>query len=166
MIKENVRKECGGGYNSVCTKHFKQERRQVMYAVRFTVVVAILCFTAQSISAEVIGKTDKEVQTIAEPILDNILESFETNDYNKYSKDFDDTLKETITEERFLEIARQIDNSIGNYKEKNYLGFLTKGRMTLILWKAKFDKTQDDVLIKLVMSKRGGRYLVTGLWFQ
>lgn len=137
-----------------------------MRYIRCLVVVCVLCFIALPLSADVIGKTDKEVKAVAEPILDNILEGFKTDDYSKYSKDFDATLKESISEGKFLETDRQIENSIGNCQSRAYLGFLTKGKMTVVLWKARFNKSEDDVLIKLVASKRGDKYLVTGLWFQ
>ncbi|MFH1776433.1 MAG: DUF3887 domain-containing protein [Candidatus Omnitrophota bacterium] len=115
--------------------------------------------------AEVIGTTDKGVQAIAETVLDNILAGIKTDDYSVFSMDFDDTLKETIDEEKFLEMNKQIKSTIGNFSQKEYLGFLTKGKMTVIYWKARFDKSSDDVLIQLVISKRGEKYLVTGLWF-
>jgi hypothetical protein len=128
--------------------------------------ILCICSLMGSATADVIGTQDKAVQAIAEPMLDTILEGFATNDYAKYSKDFDPTLKETISDKRFLDVDRQIESSIGNFSSRQYLGFLTKGKMTVVLWKAKFDKSNDDVLIKLVVSKRGDKYLVTGLWFQ
>ena len=137
-----------------------------MRYIRYLVMVSVLCFITFPLSAEVIGKTNSEVQAIAEPILDGILEGFKTNDYNKYSKDFDETLKEVVSEKRFLEIDSRFEDSIGNCQSREYIGFLTKGKMTAILWKARFDKSEDDVLIKLVMSKREDKYLVTGIWFQ
>ncbi len=130
------------------------------------IMMVLLVLKVSSVSADVIGETNKEVKRIANPILDSILEGFRTNNYKKYSRDFDDTLKEAISEKKFLVVAQQIKSRIGNYQSREYLGFLKKGRMTLVLWKASFDKSEDDVLIKLVISKRKGKYLVTGLWFQ
>ena len=137
-----------------------------MRHVIYVVLILAMVVASTSTFAGVIGKTDEEVRAIAEPILDNILEGFKTDDYVKYSRDLDDTLKETISENKFLETDRQIESSIGNYQSREYLGFLTKGQMTVVLWKGRFDKSVDDVLIKLVVSKRKDRYLVTGLWFQ
>ena len=118
------------------------------------------------VSAEVIGRHDLEVIPVAEEVLNNILTGFQEGDYSKYARDFDDTFKESISEEKFLETRRQLENSIGNCQTKKYLGFLNKGQTTIILWKARFDQSQDDILIKLIMSKRGDKNLVTGLWFQ
>ena len=125
-----------------------------------------LAATAGIASAEVIGTTDKEVQAIAEPALDGILKGLKTGNYAEYSKDFDDTLKEAVPEDRFVKVRGQIDNNLGYCESKTYLGFLQKGPTTVILWKGKFSKTGDDHLIKLIMSKRGNKDLVTGLWFQ
>jgi hypothetical protein len=137
-----------------------------MRYVIYVVVISAMVVVSASAFAGVIGKTNEEVRAIAEPILDNILEGFKTDDYVKYSRDLDDTLKETIPENKFLETDRQIESSIGNYQSREYLGFLTKGQMTVVLWKGRFDRSVDDVLIKLVVSKRKDKYLVTGLWFQ
>lgn len=135
------------------------------HLIRILVIIALTLSSATGL-AEVIGTSDKEVRAIAGPILDNILVGFKTNDYATYSKDFGDFLKESISEKKFIETNRKIQDSIGNYQSREYLGFLQKGQMTLILWKGKFDKSADDILIKLVVSKRNGKYLVTGLWFQ
>lgn len=114
----------------------------------------------------IIGNTDKEVRTIADPLLDNILAGMKTNDYAKWSKDFDRTMKEAQSKDEFLKTNKQIELLMGSYESRKYLGFLKQGDMTLVLWKGSFDKTEDDVLIKLVVSKRKGKYVVTGLWFQ
>lgn len=137
-----------------------------MRYVIYVVIMSAMVVVSVSAFAGVIGKTNEEVRAIAEPILDNILQGFKTDDYVKYSRDLDDTLKETISENKFLETDRQIEGSIGNYQSREYLGFLTKDQMTVVLWKGRFDRSVDDVLIKLVVSKRKDRYLVTGLWFQ
>ncbi|MFH1093676.1 MAG: hypothetical protein V1739_05940 [Candidatus Omnitrophota bacterium] len=114
----------------------------------------------------VIGATNDEVKNIAEPMLDNVMSGFTQDDYIQYSKDFDATLKETITSERFSEIRGDILKWIGSYLYREYLGFINREGITIIFWKGVFDKTQDEILIKMVVSERNGQYLVTGLWYQ
>ena len=125
-----------------------------------------LAATACSASAEVIGTTDEEVRAVAGPALDGILKGLKDSNYAEYSKDFDDTLKEAVPEGQFVKVKDQIDSTLGSCESKTYLGYLQKGPTTVILWKGKFSKTGDDQLIKLIMSKRGNKDLVTGLWFQ
>ncbi|MBN3038076.1 MAG: DUF3887 domain-containing protein [Candidatus Omnitrophica bacterium] len=128
--------------------------------------LALFCIIAQPVFADVIGGGDEEVRAVAEPILDTILEGFKNNDYVKYSTHLDQTLKEAVSEAKFAQTDSQIESSIGEYVSREYFGFLDQGQMTVVLWKGDFDNTEDDILIKLVISKRDGEYLVTGLWFQ
>jgi len=130
-------------------------------------VSVLFLFSTPAVTfAEVVGETNEEVTAIAEPILDNILQAFEQNDYIKYAKDFDDTLKESISDKKFVEVNQYFQDSLGNYQSREFLGFFVKGKMSVVLWKARYDKSEDDVVIKLVLSKRADKYLVTGLWFQ
>ncbi len=129
-------------------------------------LIALMVAAPAMAFADVIGETNESVSNIAEPLLDNILEAFAENDYEKYSKDFDATLKESISEKKFFEVDEHFEGALGNYLSREYLGHLVKGKMSVVLWKARYDRSEDDVLIKLVVSKREDKYLVTGLWFQ
>ena len=125
-----------------------------------------LAFVITSAFADIIGKSDEEVQSIANPILDMFLEGMKIGDYTKYSMYFDDTLREALPEKKFRIVREQIKSQMGDYQSREYLGFLNKGPMTVVLWKGTFDKTEDEVLIKTVLSKRGYKYVITGVWFQ
>jgi hypothetical protein len=111
-------------------------------------------------------KTNKEMQKVADPILDNILEAFKLEDYIAYSKDFDKTLKIVGSRTKFFKVARFLQDSIGNYLYREYMGSIYKQDSIVVLWKGSFDKTREDVLIKLFLSKKNNRYVVTGLRFQ
>ena len=116
--------------------------------------------------AEVIGKTDADVKAIADPLLENVLQGMAKKNYAAYTHDFDATMKETVSEPKFLERAAQIQNWLGNYLYREYLGFLNKDQMTVVFWKGSFDKTADEVLIKLIVSQRDKQYLITGMTFE
>ena len=133
----------------------------------FLVVIAIAVIAfAPHLGAAVIGTADEEVRAIAQPILDDVLSGFAENDYTIFSRDFDQSMKQGLSEEKFIKTDRQLENSIGNCVNRKYLGFLSQTNATETLWKARFDKSDADVLIRLIISKKQNRYLVTGLWFQ
>ncbi|MEW6388593.1 MAG: DUF3887 domain-containing protein [Thermodesulfobacteriota bacterium] len=129
-------------------------------------LLLILLLPVLPAAGEVVGQSDQEVRAVAEPILDNLLAGFNAGDYAQYSRDFDTTLKEAISPKKFQQTRQTILNKMGKYEAKSFLGFLQQGRMTVVLWKGKFAKTEDDVLIKLVLSKRPEKTVVVGLWFQ
>ncbi|MFC1570576.1 hypothetical protein ACFL4E_02210 [Candidatus Omnitrophota bacterium] len=117
-------------------------------------------------SANVIGETDKDVAAIATPALNGMLEGLKTGDYPTYSKDFDVMLRDAISKEQFVKIRTHLNDKFGLCEGKTYLGFMTKGKTTVILWKGRFEKSADDVLISLIMIKKGNKDLVTKLMFQ
>ena len=131
------------------------------------VLIGVLTWgAALPAAADFIGQDNPEVQAVADPILDGILQGFKEGDYGLYSQNFDDTLKDVISKKKFLQTRTQIIKSIGTYESRSYLGYLQKGKTTVILWKGRFAKSADDVLIKLVLSRRGDQTKVLGLWFQ
>ena len=131
-----------------------------------SILVLIVLLAAIPAAAAFIGTNNDQVKAVAEPILDNLLTGFNKGNYAQYSKDFDATLREAIPEGKFKQVREDILKKLGTYKSKKYLGFLNQQAYTVVLWKGAFAGTKDDVLIKLVLSKRQDKVVVTGLWFQ
>ena len=112
------------------------------------------------------AREDVVIQRIADPILDNILNGFKKDDYTLYSQDFDPDLKLLGARSKFYEISRQMKSELGNYVSRIYMGSLKKKKMTIVLWKGVFEKSSNDILIKLVLEKKGKQHFVSGLWLQ
>ncbi len=129
------------------------------------IFVAVL-LALSPVSAAVIAPSDKEVQAIADPILESVLSGFNDGNYGSYSKYFDDTLKDAIPDKKFKQVRDDILKKLGKYQSRTYLGYITQRNSTVALWRGRFSASDDDVLIKLVLSKRGDKVQVSGLWFQ
>lgn len=128
--------------------------------------VSLAWWLASLAVAAPIGKTDEEVRSLAEPIAEGLLRGFNEGDYRLYAQNFDDALKEAIPERKFHQVREEILKKLGSYRNKQYLGFLTQQPYTVVLWKGSFAGTADDILIKLVLSRRQEVIKVVGLWFQ
>ncbi len=137
-----------------------------MKNVLLVLMVLFVCLLALPGYGAVVGKTDEEVRPVVDAMLENVLSGFSNDNYLQYSKDFDITLRNTITSQRFQEIRRDVLKWVGSYLYREYLGFLNREANTIVFWKGVFDKTQDEILIKMVVSERNGQYLITGLWYQ
>jgi hypothetical protein len=131
-----------------------------------SILVLIVLLVAMPAAAAFIGTDNGQVKAVAEPILDNLLTGFNQGNYAQYSKDFDPTLREAIPEKKFQQVREELLKKLGAFKSKKYLGFLNQQAYTAVLWKGAFAGTKDDVLIKLVLSKRQDKVVVIGLWFQ
>jgi hypothetical protein len=130
------------------------------------ILVIIVLLVAMPAVAAFVGTDDSQVKAVAEPILDNLLAGFNQGNYAQYSKDFDATLRQAIPEKKFQQVREDILKKLGAFKSKKYLGFLNQQAYTVVLFKGAFAGTKDDVLIKLVLSKRQNKVVVIGLWFQ
>jgi len=126
--------------------------------------VGMLVFSTAN--ANVVSGTKERIQIIGDSLLNNVLDGMKINDYAKYSRDFDVAMKDALPEKAFIATNKQIIELFGEYKNSEYLGFLNQKKTTMFLWKGFFSKSQDDILIKLVVSETDGKYLISGLWFQ
>jgi hypothetical protein len=131
-----------------------------------SILVLIVLLVAIPAAAAFIGTDSDQVKAVASPMLDNLLTGFNKGNYAQYSKDFSDTLREAIPEKKFQQVREDILKKLGSFKSKKYLGFLNQQAYTVVLWKGAFAGTKDDVLIKLVLSRRQDKVVVVGLWFQ
>ena len=129
-------------------------------------ILGLVLLLAAPALGGVIGKDDQEIKAAADPILDNLLAGMNEGNYQKYARDFDDTLKDAIPEKKFEQTRTQILGKLGKYQSRAFLGALQQNNMSVVLWKGKFEKSDSDILIKLVVSKRQDKIVVTGLWFQ
>jgi len=109
--------------------------------------------------------SEKDIKATAEKYLDNILTGIKENNYDKFSRDFDGDLRKSLTKQYLVTVRANMDQNLGKYISRQYLGQLKKGARILILWKASFDGTKNDVLIQLFLTKKDSKYQVTGVLF-
>jgi len=137
--------------------------------MKFKVIVLLLAVSmvfSANVYAAVIGTDNEEVKKCADPILDNILQAMASDDYLKYSKDFDKQLRVMVSQKKFIAKRKEIYDWIGGYLYREYLGFINTQGATVVFWKGTFDKTQNDILIRITLNKEQGRVLVKGLFYQ
>lgn len=103
-------------------------------------------------------------------ITDNILEGIKDKDYNKFARDFSDTMKKAITEQSFNSLADNLNAKIGDYKSKTFSGASKTKKdnkeYTVTVYKAKYTKETGDVLITVTFSDNNGKKMVDGLFFK
>lgn len=142
----------------------KYLKGSIVIVIFISLLVSIV--SIQEAQAATRKRTNKEMEVVADPIMDNILDGVKLENYVAYSKDFDKALKIIGSRTKFFQVARYLKKSLGNYLYREYMGSIYKDNGVVVLWKGTFDKSQNDVLIKLFLSKQNNRYVVTGVRFQ
>ncbi len=106
-----------------------------------------------------------QVRGYADPITEQILVAMNKDDYAMYSEDFDQTMKNAMTESVFVETNAVIKSKIGDYVSKEFWKAESKDQYTIVHYKAKFTDEPADVIARVVFQEIGGEIKVSGLWF-
>ncbi|WP_455208902.1 hypothetical protein [Kaarinaea lacus] len=94
-------------------------------------------------------QSDEQIVTLAEPLLQNLLDGANDLNYDKFSRDFSHGMKTVMPHDMFMEKTVGIQHVRGKCISRKALGVLRKNRTALVIWSAQYDKTDDDMLIQL-----------------
>jgi hypothetical protein len=126
------------------------------------ILIALSCPAAH---AATINIDPEHIKSRATKLIEEIIQGISEGDYGLYSQHFSKPMKESQTRENFLELQRSLQKSIGKFQSLEYLGFYSQYGNLITLFKARFSRDKDDVLIRLVLESYGADAKVTGLWF-
>jgi hypothetical protein len=126
-------------------------------------LAAALIQTGSAFSAE---KQDPErIQGYATDISQGIIQGIAEGDFDKYATDFSEAMRKAVNRETFLLLQKNLQKKVGKFQSMEYLGSYVQEGDIITLFKARFSKTKDDVLVKLVLDHHKPAPRVTGLWF-
>lgn len=124
-----------------------------------------LVHAAAGLSYSQAALSEDTIKATASSEMKGIFEGLVTKNYELYSKNFSEPMKQSQDPESFIKLCEKFDGSLGQFKSFEYLGFYVEDRYTIALFKAKFSKIDDDVLVRLVLDLSKPKDQVMGLWF-
>jgi hypothetical protein len=130
---------------------------------RFVAVLIAAWFLVTPALAEKNDPGKIEIQ--ANEIVRGIIKGVGEGDYEKYIEHFSEAMKKASTREAFLQVQGNIRKKLGKIQSLDYLGSYVQEGNVIALFKARFSKEKDDVLIKVVLEKSKSILKVVGLWF-
>lgn len=107
---------------------------------------------------------DERIKTQAVDIIRGIIEGLSEGDYALFTSHFSDAMKEAQSRDTFLQLQKNLQKKLGSFRSMEYLGYYKQYGGTVTLFKARFSKEPEDVLIRLVLGRDATSPLVTGLW--
>jgi len=102
-----------------------------------------------------------EVKEYAELAAEKILSGINEENYIMFSEDFDQKMKDAITEGKFQDIV----NQLGKYEDREIIGADRIDGYTRVYYKTKFSKISKDVTLTIVFSSTEDRK-VSGLFYK
>jgi hypothetical protein len=124
--------------------------------------VVIHSDTAAKETPDELGDSTREQAT---SIMRQIIRGVSEGDYAMFNRHFSKVMKASQPREHFLLLQKGIQKSLGKFKSLDYLGYYVQGGNRITLFKARFSKEKDDVLVRLVLDGKGSEPKVNGLWF-
>jgi uncharacterized membrane protein YhfC len=93
----------------------------------------------------------------------NLLNALDQNDYGSFSRDLNDSMKATITQDKLAGLRKQIYSKIGNYVSRRVDRIEQTGDHVTLIYAAKYEN--DDPVTVRVSFTVAEPHLITGLWF-
>jgi len=142
-------------------------KRTLLPAI-FLVLICIYTASGQTVDRNVKvdanADRDFDFSIRATSILSGIMEGLSEGDYDKFTRDFSSKMRQSQNREGFLQLQRSIQKSLGKLRSIDFMGSYNQQGAVVTLFKARFSKDKDDVLVKLVLDGQS-KSKVTGLWF-
>jgi len=130
------------------------------------VLVTLIIFALLSgCSSKTSPNIQTDIQFSADPIANNILMSLNNNDYAGFSKDFDQTMKNTLNQTAFDKFYSQMKTEVGDYQSDVFVSAATQNGAVTIQYIARYSKELAGVMMVLVLQMNKGTYEVQGLNF-
>ena len=112
------------------------------------------------------GKPLEEADVMyAGPMLDTILEGIRVGDYDQFSRDFSEAMKDSIGEEDFPAIVADLHAKLGDYEGRSFTSAVRARNPAVDLMIVKYQAryTNDsDVTITIYFSESNGTRLIEG----
>jgi len=125
-----------------------------------------LCFSFVSCS-KTLSAEEIKIKDAVDPLTENYFISINNEDYGKFSKDFDDGMKNAVTKENFNQLILPVKDGLGDYVPGSIRLVTIAGEkgFTAVYYDADFSR-KSNVKIKMVFSKISGEFKISGQWFQ
>ncbi|MBI4963804.1 MAG: DUF3887 domain-containing protein [Desulfomonile tiedjei] len=131
----------------------------------FLPVLALTFFLSGPVTAAEMSGDTEQVKDRATAVLEGMMRAIAEGDYAQYTRDFSKQMKDSQNRESFLQLQSNLQRGLGKFKSMEYLGFYIQYGGTVTLFKARFGKEKEDVLIRLVLDRKKSPPQVTGFWF-
>lgn len=105
----------------------------------------------------------------ASDMVDNMLAGIKDKDYAKFSRDFTDTMKSALTEDKLDQLADMLESKIGDYESRTFgqaANVAQNGiNYTVIIYTAKYTEESGNVIITVSFTDNNGVKQIGGLNF-
>ena len=111
---------------------------------------------------ELAGKSDQDILSITNPIMDNLMDASTAIDYERHIRDFTDRLKGLLSKERFEWICQDYQSTKGFFAEREFVAAFRRPESVAIVWMQRFTKQSGDFVAEMVLIQQDGKWAAAG----
>lgn len=143
----------------------KLMKTPLLVVVLLLTVGSILSCTPGNAAPQVGWLTDADVRAFADPMAENLLTAMNTTDYVQYTRDFDETFKNNLSQDAFETINSIRIETVGTYVSKEYWQMSQKSDKIAVAYQAKFGVEESTVLASIYFKNIEGKWYIDGTYF-
>jgi hypothetical protein len=103
---------------------------------------------------------EHQILSIANPIMDNLMDASTEIDHAQHVSDFSDRLKSIVTKDYLEAVCKDYQNQKGYFKDREFVALFKRPQSVAIVWKQTFTKAQGDFVAEMALIHKNGKYLV------
>ena len=104
--------------------------------------------------------SESEILSIANPIMDNLMEASTEIDHERHVRDFTDHLKSIVTKENLEAQCKEYQAELGYYAERAFAAVFRKETDVAVFWKQKYTKSNGEHIAFLRLISIGEKVFV------
>jgi hypothetical protein len=125
--------------------------------------VSLFACTSGNIGPEISPLAENDVRAFADPAAENIFQAMNSGNYTAYQRDFDERLKNNMSEDTFKTVNDKRIEVVGTYQSKTYWQITQKNDKLTVFYRAKFTREPAGVLLTIVFKDISGNWQIDGL---
>src|ERR1035437_7553422 len=130
----------------------------------FPVSILLLVLTLAPACASTPKIDEAAVRAYADPMTENVLQAIGQNDYAKFSQDFSQQMKDTLTQTAFTQLTTLVQSKIGNYQSKQFVKTQLQNGFTVVIYNATFSNEPSGVTVTISFQSVNGNNIVGGFY--
>lgn len=133
-----------------------------VFALTCTLILLILstgCSTTKNFSAD----EKEKISALVLPKIENMMQGYAENNYQKYSTDFSPKLRQGLPESGFNDTRKMLTEKIGNYQSLKIVDIIQTQNFITIVCEAVFEN-DGKATIRVIFDPEDN-YSISGIWF-
>lgn len=139
----------------------KQTTMRIVLGIIIMLGLVVSAFACTTETDSDIGR----IQKYADPITEDALIGMNEDDYAKFSKHFDETMRDALPEANFVHLRDTMKRVIGDYKSKEFWMVEKQGEYTVVRYKTRYTTEPADVIVTVSFHEVEGETYLAGIWF-